>query len=103
LLRAELNKLNHNGMDILAVHFETSFTRESDQELNDLGIEKWRVMEPGRIYKCGEAFPTGVRILSGVCSPLTRSSKTRPLGSKSLLHKSVSSGSRPGINSAAKT
>jgi cAMP phosphodiesterase len=51
MLRAELNKLNHNGMDILAVHLKPAYREKVIHELNELGIEKLRVMEPGRIYE----------------------------------------------------
>jgi hypothetical protein len=51
MLRAELNKLHHNGMDILAVHLKPAYREKVIQELNELGIEKLRVMEPGRIYE----------------------------------------------------
>ena len=39
------------GMDILAVHLKPAYREKVIQELNELGIEKLRVMEPGRIYE----------------------------------------------------
>ena len=50
-LRKELAKLNHNGMDILAVHLKPAYRETVIAELNELKIDKLRVMEPGRIYK----------------------------------------------------
>jgi cAMP phosphodiesterase len=50
-LRNELTKLNHNGMDILAVHLKPAYREKVVTELNQLDIDKLRVMEPGRIYK----------------------------------------------------
>ena len=38
-------------MDILAVHLKPAYREKVIQELNELGIEKLRVMEPGRIYE----------------------------------------------------
>ena len=49
-LRQELTKLNHNGMDILAVHLKPAYRQKVIDELNALNIDKLRVMEPGRIY-----------------------------------------------------
>ncbi len=50
-LQDELAKLNHNGMDILAVHLKPAYREKVIEELNSLGIEKLKVMEPGRIYE----------------------------------------------------
>ena len=50
-LRNELTKLNHNGMDILAVHLKPAYREKVVAELNQLNIDKLRVMEPGRIYE----------------------------------------------------
>ncbi len=50
-LRSELTKLNHNGMDILAVHLKPAYRDKVVAELNQLKIDKLRVMEPGRIYE----------------------------------------------------
>ena len=51
MLREELHKLNHNGMDILAVHLKPAYREKVIHELKELGIDKLRVMEPGRIYE----------------------------------------------------
>ena len=50
-LKLELKKLNHNGMDILAVHLKPAYREQVASELNQLGIEKLSVMETGRIYE----------------------------------------------------
>jgi cAMP phosphodiesterase len=50
-LQTELAKLTHNGMDILAVHLKPAYRNQVVEELNALGIEKLRVIEPGRIYE----------------------------------------------------
>lgn len=50
-LDQELRKLNHNGMDIMAVHLKPSYREEIIQQLNALNIPKLRVMEPGRVYE----------------------------------------------------
>jgi len=47
----ELEKLNHNGMDILAVHLKAAFRETLLQELAALGIPKLRAMDPGRVYE----------------------------------------------------
>jgi cAMP phosphodiesterase len=49
-LREELNKLNHNGMDILTVHLKPSYREKIISQLNALGIPKLSVMEPGKVY-----------------------------------------------------
>ncbi len=49
-LRNELAKLNHNGMDILAVHLKPAFRDTVASELSELQIENLSVMETGRIY-----------------------------------------------------
>jgi len=49
-LGEELKKLNHNGMDIMAVHLKPSYRNEIIQQLDELRIPKLRVMEPGTIY-----------------------------------------------------
>jgi ribonuclease BN (tRNA processing enzyme) len=46
-LKLELKKLNHNGMDILAVHLKPAYREQVASELNQLGIEKLSVMETG--------------------------------------------------------
>jgi cAMP phosphodiesterase len=50
-LQKELTKLNHNGMDILAVHLKPAYRETVIAELNQLKIDKLRVMAPGRIYE----------------------------------------------------
>lgn len=50
-LRSELNKLNHNGMDILAVHVKPAYRETVANELAALGIEKLKMMEVGRVYE----------------------------------------------------
>jgi ribonuclease BN (tRNA processing enzyme) len=50
-LQLELTKLNHNGMDILAVHLKPAYRDQVARELNQLGIEKLSVMETGRVYE----------------------------------------------------
>jgi cAMP phosphodiesterase len=49
-LRHELTKLNHNGMDILAVHLKPAYREKVADELNQLKIDKLQVMQPGRTY-----------------------------------------------------
>jgi cAMP phosphodiesterase len=46
----ELKKLNHNGLDILAVHIKPTYRETIIQELKDLKIAKLAVMEPGKTY-----------------------------------------------------
>jgi cAMP phosphodiesterase len=50
-LRSELTKLDHNGMDILAVHVKPAYREQVIAELNLLNIDKLRVMEPGKVYE----------------------------------------------------
>lgn len=50
-LSKELRKLNHNGMDILAVHLKPVYRETLIKELNALGIPELRIMEPGRDYE----------------------------------------------------
>lgn len=50
-LKQELSKLNHNGMDILAVHLKPAYREIVARELSELGIEKLSVMETGRVYE----------------------------------------------------
>jgi cAMP phosphodiesterase len=50
-LRNELTKLNHSGMDILAVHLKPAYREKVIAELNALNIDKLQVMEPGRTYE----------------------------------------------------
>ena len=51
MLRKELTKLNHNGMDILAVHLKPAYREQVARELIELNIKKLSVMENGRIYE----------------------------------------------------
>jgi cAMP phosphodiesterase len=51
MLRNELRKLDHNGMDILAVHLKPAYREKVVAELNQLKIERLSVMEPGRVYE----------------------------------------------------
>jgi ribonuclease BN (tRNA processing enzyme) len=51
MLRSELTKLNHNGMDILAVHLKPAFRDTVAHELGQLQIDNLSVMETGRIYE----------------------------------------------------
>ena len=49
-LGRELKKLNHNGMDIMAVHLKPSYRAEIIAQLDELRIPKLSVMEPGKVY-----------------------------------------------------
>lgn len=49
-LQRELRKLNHQGVDILAVHIKPAYRPVIIDELNRLNIAGLRVMEPGKIY-----------------------------------------------------
>lgn len=49
-LQRELRKLNHKGVDILAVHLKPAYRQTIVDELNGLGIPGLHVMEPGKIY-----------------------------------------------------
>jgi cAMP phosphodiesterase len=51
MLRDELRKLKHNGMDILAVHLKPAYREIVARELAELGIDKLSVMEIGRVYE----------------------------------------------------
>jgi ribonuclease BN (tRNA processing enzyme) len=51
LLNKELRKLNHNGIDILAVHLKPAYRNKVIEELHALRIPKLRVMEPGHTYE----------------------------------------------------
>ena len=50
-LGQELKKLNHNGMDIMAVHIKPSYRDEIVAQLAALNIPKLGVMEPGKVYE----------------------------------------------------
>jgi len=49
-LKTELQKLKHNGVDILAVHLKPTYRATLVQELQDLGVSRLQIMEPGRAY-----------------------------------------------------
>ena len=49
-LGRELGKLNHNGLDILAVHIKPAYRETIIAELKALNIAGLGVMEPGRTY-----------------------------------------------------
>jgi cAMP phosphodiesterase len=49
-LGRELGKLNHNGLDILAVHIKPAYRDTIIAELKALNISGLGVMEPGRTY-----------------------------------------------------
>ena len=49
-LNEELKKLNHNGMDILAVHLKPTHRETIVRQLEALGIPKLSVMNPGEVY-----------------------------------------------------
>ncbi len=51
MLRDELRKLSHNGMDILAVHLKPAYRETVARELTELGMDNLRVMEVGRVYE----------------------------------------------------
>jgi ribonuclease BN (tRNA processing enzyme) len=50
-LGRELKKLNHNGLDIMAVHLKPTYRDEIVEQLNALNVPKLSVMEPGRVYE----------------------------------------------------
>ena len=50
-LSQELKKLNHNGMDIMAVHLKPTYRDEIVEQLKALNIPKLSVMEPGKVYE----------------------------------------------------
>jgi cAMP phosphodiesterase len=50
-LEKELQKLSHNGLDILAVHLKATYRETLLEELAALGIPQLSVMEPGRNYE----------------------------------------------------
>ena len=49
-LHRELGKLNHNGLDILAVHIKPAYREMIIDELKALNVSGLDVMEPGRTY-----------------------------------------------------
>jgi hypothetical protein len=50
-LGRELGKLNHNGLDILAVHIKPAYRETIIEELAALNIAGLGVMEPGKTYE----------------------------------------------------
>ncbi len=50
-MRQELRKLNHNGMDILAVHVKAAYRAKVIEEIKALGVDRLSVMEAGRVYE----------------------------------------------------
>ena len=50
-LAQQLRKLNHNGLDILAVHVKPAYRAKVIEEIEALGIEKLSVMEAGKVYE----------------------------------------------------
>jgi cAMP phosphodiesterase len=46
----ELNKLHHNGLDILAVHLKPAYRELIIEQLHALNLPNLNVMEPGRTY-----------------------------------------------------
>jgi ribonuclease BN (tRNA processing enzyme) len=50
-LGQELKKLNHNGMDIMAVHIKATYRDEIVAQLAALNIPKLSAMEPGKVYE----------------------------------------------------
>jgi cAMP phosphodiesterase len=50
-LAHELRKLNHNGLDVLAVHVKPAYRAKVVEEIQALGIEKLTVMEAGKVYE----------------------------------------------------
>ena len=51
MLQSELEKLSHNGMDILAVHLKPAYREAVKQELSEIGIDNLTVMETGTVYE----------------------------------------------------
>jgi ribonuclease BN (tRNA processing enzyme) len=51
MLRKELSKLSHNGIDVLAVHIKPAYRDTIIRELAELGIANLSVMETGRVYE----------------------------------------------------
>jgi cAMP phosphodiesterase len=50
-LNQELKKLNHNGMDIMAVHLKPTYREEIVEQLKALNIPRLSVMDPGKVYE----------------------------------------------------
>lgn len=51
MLKTELGKLTHNGMDILAVHLKPVYREKIAGELDQLGIRNLSVMDTNRVYE----------------------------------------------------
>ena len=51
MVQHELQKLSHNGIEILAVHLKPAYRQKLIEEITALGIEKLSVMEAGRVYE----------------------------------------------------
>jgi ribonuclease BN (tRNA processing enzyme) len=51
LLHKELRKLEHNGLDILAVHLKPAYRDTLVAELQALNVPRLTIMEPGRVYE----------------------------------------------------
>lgn len=51
MVSQELQKLSHNGIEILAVHLKPAYRQKLIEEIEALGIEKLSVMEAGRVYE----------------------------------------------------
>ena len=51
MLQNELKKLNHNDMDILAVHLKPAYRETVVRELDEIGMKNLSVMETGRVYE----------------------------------------------------
>jgi cAMP phosphodiesterase len=49
-LNEELQKLNHNGLDILTVHIKPAYRQTVIEELQALKIPNLGIMEPGKTY-----------------------------------------------------
>lgn len=49
-LHRELQKLSHNGIDIMAVHIKPAYRDKIIAELDTLGVSGLRIMEPGKTY-----------------------------------------------------
>ncbi|HKR12237.1 MAG TPA: 3',5'-cyclic-nucleotide phosphodiesterase [Pyrinomonadaceae bacterium] len=50
-LGEELKKLQHNGLDIMAVHIKPAYREEIIEQLKALKVPNLGVMEPGRVYQ----------------------------------------------------
>ena len=50
-LGQELKKLNHNGLDIMAVHLKPAYREEIIEQLDALQIPNLGVMDPGKTYQ----------------------------------------------------